>query len=327
MIIYNPLPESFRCIGVPAPASCVDKEKIGDGCRMAERLGVKISVGDFFSAPRGEKYFSSDVPYRMEEMNNFLHNGKIDMILCARGGYGSAYLLPSLDYEALKNRKFPLAIGGFSDITALHLALLSKNIAGGIACPMFGHFADICRSEKMASSMRETLSAFLKMGDLLMSSPPEKILEKRKTLRWKKICSCRHSFGENEQILPVTAPVIPANLTLLTRLCGTPYLPDFTGKLLLLEEVGELPRKVDFSFLQLLYAGVFQKCAGILLGQYTNCGKRSELYSIFRRFARMSQKPFYGFIPFGHGKETLSLICNEPCRIEKNGSLYLLRER
>lgn len=327
MMICDPLPEKVRCIGVVAPASFVDKKKIRESCRIAEKLGIKVKMGNFFSVPRGEKYFSSDIPYRIEEMNTFLRDDELDMILCARGGYGSGYLLPFLDYGALKKRKRPLMIGGYSDITALHLALLSRKIAGGIACPMFGHFTDICGSRKMASSMRKSISAFLKMGDLLMTSSAEKILEERKELTWKKMFSLCRSFTEENQFISVIAPVVPANLTLITRLCGTEYMPDLTGKLLLLEEVGELPRKVDFSFLQLLHSGVLNQCAGILLGQYTSCGKRSELYRIFRRFAAMSGIPFYGFIPFGHEKETISLICNEPCRIEENGSLFLLRER
>lgn len=317
---FDPFPPEVRVIGVPAPASGVDGKKLAEALRIAEELGIKVKLGDFRNAPKGEKYFSSDVPYRIEEMNRFLRDEEIHMILCARGGYGSAYLLPHLDYEALKNRKTPLPIGGYSDITALHLGLLSRNIFGGISCTMFGHFADVAGNRDMALSMRESISSALKMGRFL--SPADKIPG---DLSWKKRFRLRHSFAEGGKFLPVQGSLLPANLTLLTRMCGTPYFPDLSNRLLLVEEVREAPRKVDFSFLQLHLAGLLEKCAGVLLGQYTDCGTSRELFRIFRRMAKLSKKPFFGFIPFGHGEHPSSLICGEPCRIEEDGSVFLLR--
>lgn len=319
---FDPFPPEVRVIGVPAPASAVDGKKLAQSLRIAEELGIRVKLGDFRNAPRGEKYFSSDVPYRIEEMNRFLRDEEIQMILCARGGYGSAYLLDHLDYGALKNRKTPLLLGGYSDITALHLGLLSRNIFGGITCTMFGHFADVAGNRNMALSMRESIASALKMGRFLSPSPAEKIPG---GLAWKKRFRLRHSFGEEGKFLPVHGAVVPANLTLLTRMCGTPYFPDLSEKLLLVEEVREAPRKVDFSFLQLHLAGLLEKCAGILLGQYTDCGTSRELFRIFRRMSKLCGKPFCGFIPFGHGEHPSALICGEPCRIEEDGSVFLLR--
>ncbi|MBR2365013.1 MAG: LD-carboxypeptidase, partial [Lentisphaeria bacterium] len=317
--LYNPFPEEIKVLGVPAPASGVDKKRLAEALKTAEHFGLEVKLGNFHTAPPGEKYFSCDVPYRIEEMNTFIHDGQIDMILCARGGYGSAYLLPHLDYEALKKRKHPLMLGGFSDITALHLGLLAKNIPGGIACPMFGHLGDIARHRPTALSMKKSMISFIKMGDLLTNFSPEKTEKLPSGLQWKKMYSLKYSFGKEGRFVPVTAPLVPANLTLLTRLCSTEYFPSLAGKLLLVEDVGEYPRKIDFSFLQLHLTRILEKCAGILLGQYTSCGSPGELASIFRRASEMCGRPFYGFVPFGHGKHTHSLICNEPCRITENG--------
>lgn len=325
--LYDPFPPQIRTLAIAAPASFPDKRKFASSCRIAEKLGLTLKVGDFYDCPRGEKYFSCDTPYRIREMNGFIRDEEVDMIYCARGGYGSAYLLPFLDYEALKKRKKPLMIGGFSDITALHLALLAKNISGGIVCPMFGTLEETVLHRKVALSMRKTLSAFLQMHQKLFASSFEEFQKENPILKQKKICTLSYSSFEEKQgkFVPVTAPIVPANLTLLTRLCSTEYFPALSGKLLLVEEVGELPRKIDFSFLELNLAHILENCAGVILGQYTDCGTQKELRKIFRRASGMCGRPFYGFMPFGHGRYTLSLICGEFCHIGENGDLSLFR--
>lgn len=325
---FDPFPENIRHIGVAAPSSVPDKKKIKESLKIAAQLGISVRMGSFLTVPAEEKYFSGSTASRIREMQEFCADETLDMILCARGGYGSSYLLPFLDYAALKKRKTPLIIGGFSDITALHLGLLAKNVPGGVACPMFGSLKEICTHKGTALSMRKALEAFSCFGHLCSGTEEaEPIVEcaLRKNLQWKKLASL-HSYAPGKKFIPVKAsPLLPANLTLLTRLCGTEYMPDLTGKVLLVEEVGELPRKVDFSFLQLSLSHILEKCAAVVLGQYTNCGSCRELTRIFMRASAMNGVPFYGFLPFGHGRHTISLVCNELCRIDENGVISLLR--
>ena len=134
---YIPFPEEIRTIGVPAPASAPDRMKYSASLKSVEKMGIKVGEGRLFRGTSPEKYFSGSVEDRVRDLNEMISDGDIDMILCARGGYGSAYTLPYLDFEVWKNRKKPLLFGGYSDITSLHLAMAANHIPGGIACPMF----------------------------------------------------------------------------------------------------------------------------------------------------------------------------------------------
>ena len=331
--IYIPFPDEIRTIGVPAPASAPDRKKYNASLKFVEQLGITVREGRLFKGTSPEKYFSGSVEDRVGDLNEMISDGNIDMILCARGGYGSAYTLPQLDFEAWKKRKKPLLLGGYSDITALHLAMAANHIPGGISCSMFASLDALRSHRASALSMRKAISACLRMMPFLSLPDREEYgktaAEENKYcingLSWKKMWKMRPFHKNNDDFSPVSGWLLPANLTLLTRLTGTEYLPDFSNSLLLLEEVGELPRKVDFSFLQLHLAHIFQKCSGIVLGQYTNCGTSAELYRIFRRAAEMTGRPVYGFVPFGHGEHSCSLVCGEPCVIGKDGHLYLLR--
>lgn len=329
--IFFPLPEELHLIGVPAPASLPDRKNFIHSLKLAESNAFKIRTGSFFTTEPPEKYFSGPLEARIRDLNEMIRCEEMDMILCARGGYGSAHLLPFLDWKAWKNRKRPLLLGGYSDITSLHLAMMAQNIPGGAACPMFAHLAEVAANRTMALSMKKTLSAALRLYPLLSEVSPEGKNPDLFTcggsfegLCWKKFWKMR-SFSAGRTFPAVKGKLVPANLTLLTRLCGTDFLPDFSSSILLLEEVGELPRKIDFSFLQLHLAGVFAKCSGILLGQYTNCGTAKELERIFMRAAEMVKCPVYGFIPFGHGKCSRSFVCGEPCMIGEDGFFRLLR--
>lgn len=330
---YIPFPEEIRTIAVPAPASAPDRKKYRASLKIAEKMGIKVVEGRLFKGTSPEKYFSGSIEDRVRDLNEMISDENIDMILCARGGYGSAYTLPYLDFEAWKKRKKPLLFGGYSDITALHLAMAAHHIPGGISCSMFASLAGTSQHKGDALSMKKAISACLRMMPFLSMPEKEKYGKIRgeenkyciNALSWKKMWKMRSFHKENEKKIPVSGYLLPANLTLLTRLTGTEFLPDFRNTLLLLEEVGELPRKVDFSFLQLHLAHIFQNCAGIVLGQYSNCGSSGELYSIFRRAAEMTGRPVYGFVPFGHGEHSCSLVCGEPCVISEDGYLHLLR--
>ena len=331
--IYIPFPEEIRTIGVPAPASAPDRRKYNASLKAAEKMGIKVREGRLFRGTSPEKYFSGSAEDRVRDLNEMISDGDLDMILCARGGYGSAYTLPYLDFGAWQKRKKPLLFGGYSDITALHLAMAANHIPGGISCSMFASLAGICQHKNSALSMRKAISACLRMMPFLSQpdrEPYGKIFcEENKYcingLSWKKMWKMCPFHNDDEKFSPVSGWLLPANLTLLTRLTGTEYLPDFRNSILLLEEVREPPRKVDFSFLQLCLAHILQNCSGIVLGQYTNCGTNRELYRIFRRAAEMAGRPVYGFVPFGHGEHSCSLVCGEPCVIGEDGYLHLLR--
>jgi len=99
-------------------------------------------------------------------------------------------------------------------------------------------------------------------------------------------------------------PVLGGNLSMFTRLLGTPYMPNLEGAILLFEDVGERPYRLDRMWTHLELAGVFQKVKGIALGSFTHCEERDADYSsqdVLRDLAVATGLPCAAGFPVGHG--------------------------
>ena len=117
-------------------------------------------------------------------------------------------------------------------------------------------------------------------------------------------------------------PLIPVNLTLLTSLCGTPWLPDLSGTLLVLEDIGEPIRKLDRHLTQLALAGIPQRIAGLVFAQFTDCGDAAERLNLFRNFAGTLRGPVLSGLPFGHDLPSFSFVYGERAEI-RGGNFYV----
>src|SRR5439155_16281465 len=110
-------------IGLVSPAGAPSSaEKIERGGRYLERLGYRVKLGPHVSARHG--YFAGTDAQRLSDLNGMLNDPQVKAIFAVRGGYGSPRLLPFVDYRAA--RRQPTILVGFSDITALHLALYRR---------------------------------------------------------------------------------------------------------------------------------------------------------------------------------------------------------
>jgi muramoyltetrapeptide carboxypeptidase len=99
-------------------------------------------------------------------------------------------------------------------------------------------------------------------------------------------------------------PLLGGNLSVFTRLIGTPFMPRLDGAILLLEDVGERPYRLDRMWTHLQLAGVFRKVAGIALGTFTGCEERDESYTsqdVLRELAVATGLPCLVGLPVGHG--------------------------
>jgi muramoyltetrapeptide carboxypeptidase len=190
-------------------------------------------------------YLAGSDASRAAELNEALSGeGLPDALICVRGGYGSLRILDRIDYAAARRR--PRLLVGYSDITALQLALLRKCGWASISGPMVA---------------------------VDWKHPDEASID-----QFLRLASGRHgetlSGPNGEPLTPVTTGsaggiLIGGNLTLLSRLAGTPYLPDLTDAILFLEEVGEPPYRVDGYLAQLRLAGLLDRVAGVVLGGFT----------------------------------------------------------
>lgn len=298
-MLENPFTPDIKHIAVAAPAGPPDKSRIKDSCELLNSFGIKVSVMPNVFAGAEEDYLSANIEKRVCDIHKCWQDESIDLLLSARGGYGSAQLLPHLDWKLLESR--PLPVLGYSDITALHLAMFRKKAGIPIASPMTDKFVDVLKDDYTVKHIRRALSTGLKKE--LLSIP-----EGFKLKVIKKGCAL--------------APVIPSNLTVLVSLCGSPYIPDFKGKILLLEDINEEVRKLDRALTQLRISGVFDKCAGVIFGGFRKCGGHKTRENLFRNFAEYINGPvLYGF-PFGHFLPMAAIRFGTRMSITDSGSIF-----
>lgn len=272
-------PEILRegdTVFICAPASPpVSKSAFTDAIKLLENLGYKTKVGK--NAKKREGFLAGSDSERAADLIQGLQDPKIKAIMCIRGGYGSARILPAI----LKN-KFPSKILlGFSDVTALQLALLNKNFIGSIHAPLFS------LSKKPNKELfNKLVSGESKFGirDFLSKSEAKKITPLCKGIAKGKL--------------------LPANLTILCSMLGTNYFPNLNGTILLLEDVNEAPYRVDRSLTQLLMSGKLKGVRGIGFGEFTLDKKQTSKYQTFEDVftERLSQLkiPILTGLPFGH---------------------------
>lgn len=265
-------------IGLIAPASLpADHDRIARGIDRMRREGWHIEQRRDFTEAQG--YLAGSDEERTHELNHFLRRTDIDALFCIRGGYGCMRILPDLDYDAAQAH--PKLLVGYSDITALHLAFLARSGWSGLSGPMVAvDWPDLDAGSRMQ---------FLDLagggaGPLL--GPGGEGLSTART-------------GT------VEGRIVGGNLSMIVRLLGTPYLPDMTGAILVVEDVGEEPYRIDAYFTQLRLAGVLQRLGGIVLAGFTECGfpagKRSlTLDDVFADHVMSMDIPVATGLLYGH---------------------------
>ena len=287
-------PASVRTIGLTSPASLPDAARIAEARRFLEETCCVKTVLAPGALRRGPmKYCCGTPESRLSDFHSLLNDPGIDLILCTRGGFGSAHLLPELDFDLLRERNLP--VYGYSDISALHLAMLAKRAGIPVCAPMADGFP-----EAMARpAARKSFGTVLR----------ERTVPRR--LRLVPV-------GENvctPETSAISGPLILSNLTVMTTLCGTPWLPDLNGCILALEDVHEEARVLDRHLTHLVQAGIIGQTAAVVFGYFTECGPKLQIRRLLRDFAAQTGKPVYTGLAFGHEHPKCSYRLGEPVTI------------
>ena len=198
--------------------------------------------------------YAGTVQQRAADLHAMFADREVRAIWAARGGSGAGALLPHLDYALI--RRHPKILVGYSDLTAVHLALLARagvvSFHGPVASSRFSDFsAAFLRAVLMEGGAgRELLVAEANEAEATEPGQPP--------------------FGA---ITPgvATGPLVGGNLSTLASLVGTPYLPDARGAIAFLEDVGEAPYRVDRLLTQLAQAGVTSRAAAVAFGVFRKC--------------------------------------------------------
>ena len=199
---------------------------------------------------------------RASDVNVMFADPAISAIFAVRGGWGCARILPLLDWRKIRSN--PKLLIGFSDITALHLAFAAKagftTIHGPNASSSWGQYSwDAFRAVAFDA------------GTPTLTNPQGH--EDRLAQRIGRV----RTFGTGV----ARGRLLGGNLTVLAALMGTPWLPDFAGAILFIEDIGEAPYRIDRMLTQLKLGGILDKLAGVAFGQCTDCGAAGPSYGGF----------------------------------------------
>jgi muramoyltetrapeptide carboxypeptidase len=219
-------------------------------------------------------YFAGADDERLIDLQRALDDDSIDAIWCLRGGYGSMRLLDRLDFAALVRR--PKALLGFSDITALHCA--AQCVAGVIS-----YHGPTARAELTEFSRRSLTAA------LIDGSEP-----------------CGHARGAlRVRGGSARGRLAGGNLALLAALAGTPYAPELSGAILVLEDVNEAVYRIDRMLQQLRLSGMLRGVRGLAFGAFTEAPEDAgdgarRLDDVILETADLLRVPCVSGIPVGH---------------------------
>lgn len=277
-------------IALIAPSSPPSAEKLAKGIANLNNFGFKIIEGKNLRAQNG--YLAGSDADRLADLHWAFQDTQIDAVWCIRGGYGSARLLPDIDYRLIKNNPKPFI--GYSDVTALHLAIHQRT-------GLVTFHGPVAASEFQEDTLQHLRSVVMEPAIPYQITAPDH----------------NESFeGIEYQPFTITnggatGALTGGNLALLAALAGTPCEPKFKNKIVFLEDVGEQPYCLDRMLTQLLQATDLKLAAGIVLGVFNECQPKPDSPSLSLpdalRFCLggLGIPVVYGF-PFGHVKHQVT---------------------
>ena len=287
-------PGHIKKIAFVALSGIPDMEKVKRAAVMLESSGCKVVIKPGVSGKTTISYLASDIKTRVNDIHSCWKDDSIDMIIAVRGGYGSAHLLPFLDWSLLRKRKVPFL--GYSDLTAIHLAFYAKRVGTPISGPMIQNFSTIENDEYTKNSLANVFGK--KYGILPLPGKKIRVLKQGKAI----------------------GPILPVTLSVLVTLIGTEYLPDMRNCILLAEDINEPVYKLDRYFTQLKQAGILGKLSGLMLGSFKQCGNEKDRLKFFTEISKDINGPVVMKVPFGHSYPRVSAAfgakCSMDCKIK-----------
>jgi muramoyltetrapeptide carboxypeptidase len=289
-------------IRMVSPASPLTHDKTEFITNLLEKEGYRVCLGDHTLDT--DAYLAGKDEDRARDLQAAFDDPDVAAVLCSRGGYGCARIMPMLDLDRMAaSRKLFL---GFSDITTLHLALNRRGLPT-VHAPMALtlHFP---REPWVYASFLASLQ-----GEVLI--PTEAPV--------------------GETVVPGQAEGIVTGgcLCLLTDSIGTPDALDCTGKIVIIEDVDENPHRVDAMLTHLRLSGTIDRAAGIVIGEMTRTDEKVDAgiggkpwQEIVRdRLAPLGIPMIFNY-PFGHCKNMLTLPLGIRARLDANAGTLTYTE-
>lgn len=268
----EPLASGAR-VALIAPAGPLQKpEELPRAQENARTLGWEPIVGDHATERLG--YLAGHDRDRLNDLNRALRDPKIDGIWCLRGGYGMMRILEGIDYDALS--RAPKVIIGYSDVAALHAAVQRR-------CRLVTFHGPTAREQLTDFSRVSFRKAVIERVDSCGTAPLAREI----------------NAGVAEGRL------VGGNLAVLSSLAGTPFAPDYTDSILVLEDINEPVYRIDRMLTQLKLTGTLSGCRAIVFGDCTHCpedagGGGRPFDEVLGELAHALGIPCLAGIPVGH---------------------------
>jgi muramoyltetrapeptide carboxypeptidase len=271
------------------PASPIDKVPVLKYAKQLEAEGFRVILPRHLD--RVHRFTAGTDEERAAELNAAIRAPGVRAIFPCRGGYGVTRILDRIDYAAL--RSSPKIITGFSDLTALHLAVARKARLITFHSPMPER--DLWREDgdfayAAASFRRALLAEKYKKGEVGFT-----VELPAKSPRPVKLVGGK-----------ARGRLVGGNLTLICSTLGTPYAIEAKGNILFLEDTNVPPYQIDRALSQLRLAGVVDDVAGVIVGPFLKADQRAVDRIVLDYFGKR-KAPVLSHFPVGHGHHNATL--------------------
>ena len=297
-------------IYIYSPSSAVrDKASFKRGIARLRSLGHEVEVDE--SALASHQRFAGDDETRLRAIHRAAASGA-DIALISRGGYGLTRILPGINYKAVakaisKGTQFV----GLSDFTAFQSALLAKTGAISWSGPALG----------------EDFGVDGTPDDIMEACFDDLVSEQGEGAGWqlpKARVSPEDVSAKKTDFSVKNAVLWGGNLSVLSSLVGTPYLPKIKGGILFLEDVHEHPYRIERMLTQLLHAGVLAQQKAIIFGQFTHFklvphDKGFRLATVVQWLQSQVKARVLTGLPFGHVPTKVLLPVGVPVSLVAEG--------
>ncbi|MGA1357033.1 MAG: S66 peptidase family protein, partial [Prochlorothrix sp.] len=274
-----------RLIAIAPSGALRQTEAIGHGLQIWRDRGYGVDLVSGYD--RGWGYLAGTDAQRRQQLQAAIAAGQYQGILAVRGGWGAARLLEDWHWpQWAENLSYPQFLLGFSDITALLWSLVpgphppAPSPRTGEGEPLAPVFSSSPSPPERGVGVREFLPLQGLHGPVLttLAQEPDWSLDRLFNYLQGQPLAPLHGKGWGGGT--VTGRLLPGNLTVATRLLGTAVQPDLKGVILALEDVGEVPYRLDRDLTQWRMMGLLQQVGGVALGRFSRCDPPAEVPSL-----------------------------------------------
>ncbi len=298
-------------VALITPSSGISEEDLAKSIQNMTDLGFKTKLGKSVKNTNG--FLAGTDAERLEDLHWAFSDNEIDAVWCVRGGYGAMRFLPKLNFELIKRN--PKVLIGYSDITALHLAIHQNTGLVTFHGPVASStYSDYPKKHVVNTLMNPSAPHKVELS-------PDNVAKDGKEFKTQTIAKGK-----------AKGKLIGGNLSLLTAMAGTPFgLRETKGKLLFIEDVGEKPYRLDRMFVQLKQSIDLKQLAGIALGVFADCDaaddKSQNVIDVVKdQLGSLGIPVIYG-LSFGHIRDQFTLPIGIEAELDTENATVTFMEK